>query len=97
MTLSSVPWAQEKVDDDMLAFAIVLVLEDNDGAAPRRTVYVGVSNLLEQDFESYDLRRLWCDGRPRWQHRVDALRRILISEGTLAGDAPHGIWKLAQH
>ncbi len=73
---------------------ILRALAELGGSAPRREVAAAVRERLGGRLGDLDREALPC-GAPRWEMRIDVVRKQLIERGWLRADSRRGVWELA--
>jgi len=72
---------------------IIQALQAHGGEAPMHKVLDWIENEMEDNFLPGDLETRSRD-KPTWIIRVQNERSLMVKDGLIEKDAPHGIWKL---
>jgi len=72
---------------------IIKALQDLGGEASKEEVLQWIENEMKNKFLPGDLEPR-SQGKPIWVIRVQNQRTLMVKDGLIEKDAPHGIWKL---
>lgn len=73
---------------------IIKAIQDLGGEASKDEVLQWIENEMKDRFLAGDL-ELRSRGKPTWVIRVQNQRTLMVKDGLIEKDAPHGIWKLS--
>lgn len=75
---------------------ILRVLIEMGGHGRAATVVARVGEVMQPILCGVDYEALSGDGKPRWEKAANWARRLMVLDGLLKSDSPHGIWEISE-
>ena len=75
---------------------ILRVLIEIGGQGRTATVVARVGQVMQPVLCDLDHEPLPGDGKPRWEKAANWARRLMVLDGLLKSDSPHGIWEISE-